>query len=79
MSTTLERRPDELARSIVSPRSYAELNTLLANFAWLRANDPVSLIETENFDPFWAARVSRSSPAGRTSYARWCIWTTRTT
>ncbi len=54
MSMTLDRRPEELARSIVSPRSYAELNTLLANFAWLRGNDPVSLIETDNFDPFWA-------------------------
>jgi len=54
MSTTLERRPDDLAHSITSPRSYAELHTLLRNFAWLRRNDPVSLIETENFDPFWA-------------------------
>jgi len=54
MSITLERRPDDIAHSITSPRSYAELNTLLRNFAWLRRNDPVSLIETENFDPFWA-------------------------
>jgi len=54
MSTTLERRPDDLAHSITSPRSYAELHTLLRNFSWLRRNDPVSLIETENFDPFWA-------------------------
>jgi cytochrome P450 len=53
MSTTLDR-PDDIGRTITSPRAYAELNTLLSRFAWLRANDPVSLIETENFDPFWA-------------------------
>ena len=47
-------RPDTIARSITSPKSYAAPATLLADFAWLRAHDPVSLIETENFDPFWA-------------------------
>jgi cytochrome P450 len=54
MSLTLERRPDDLDRIITSPKSYAELQPLLNGFAWLRANDPVSRIETENFDPFWA-------------------------
>jgi cytochrome P450 len=54
MSLTLERRPDDLDRIITSPKSYAELQPLLRGFAWLRANDPVSRIETENFDPFWA-------------------------
>ncbi len=53
MSTTLER-PDSIARSITTPKSYAAPATLLRNFAWLRAHDPVSLIETESFDPFWA-------------------------
>ena len=53
MSMTIER-PDTIARSITSPKSYAAPATLLADFAWLRANDPVSLIETEQFDPFWA-------------------------
>ncbi len=52
-STTLDR-PLDIARSIVSPRAYAELDTLLANFAWMRKHDPISLIETDNFDPFWA-------------------------
>ncbi len=47
-------RPDTIARSITSPKSYAAPATLLADFGWLRAHDPVSLIETENFDPFWA-------------------------
>ncbi len=47
-------RPDTISRSITSPKSYAAPATLLADFAWLRAHDPVSLIETENFDPFWA-------------------------
>ncbi len=50
----MQSRPDTIARSITSPKSYAAPATLLADFAWLRAHDPVSLIETENFDPFWA-------------------------
>ena len=56
MSTALQHTPApaDVARSIVDPRAYAELTTLLANFARLRARDPVALIETENFDPFWA-------------------------
>ena len=56
MNTMTEHSPvaPDVARSITDPRAYAELNTLLGNFAWLRANDPVARIETENFDPFWA-------------------------
>ena len=44
----------DIARSLTDPRAYAEPTTLLGNFAWLRANDPVALIETPTFDPFWA-------------------------
>ncbi len=36
-------RPETIARSITSPKSYAAPATLLADFAWLRAHDPVSL------------------------------------
>ena len=54
MSTTLQAAPPDIARSITDPRAYAQLDTLLGNFAWLRATDPVARIETENFDPFWA-------------------------
>ena len=54
MSTTLDAAPPDVARNITSPRAYAELHALLADFAWLRAHDPVARIETENFDPFWA-------------------------
>jgi cytochrome P450 len=48
------QRPENLERTIVDPRAYAELHGLLAGFAWLRRHDPVALIETEQFDPFWA-------------------------
>ena len=51
---TYSLRPDTIARSITSPKSYAAPAILLADLAWLRAHDPGSLIETENFDPFWA-------------------------
>ena len=56
MNTLVEHKPvtPDIARSITDPRAYAELNTLVGNFAFLRANDPVARIETEKFDPFWA-------------------------
>ena len=46
--------PQDFARTIVSPRSYAHPAALHETFRWLRANDPVALVEAEKFDPFWA-------------------------
>ena len=44
----------DFARIIVDPRSYAKPGVLHDSFRWLRANDPVALMDTEKFDPFWA-------------------------
>ena len=46
--------PANIGRTIVDPKSYAALTPLTDVFAWLRRHDPVSLIETEGFAPFWA-------------------------
>ena len=46
--------PADIGRTLVDPRSYAELTRLEQTFAWLRRHDPVSLIETDGFAPFWA-------------------------
>jgi cytochrome P450 len=53
MSDVLDK-PANIGRTIVDPKSYAALTPLHEAFAWLRRNDPVALIETEGFAPFWA-------------------------
>ncbi len=53
MSDQIEVPPD-FARTIVGPRSYAHPAALHETLRWLRANDPVALVEAEKFDPFWA-------------------------
>jgi cytochrome P450 len=45
--------PQAIAASLVNPLAYGEANKLHADFAWLRANRPVSLAQVEAFDPFW--------------------------
>jgi hypothetical protein len=46
--------PGEVAKAIVDPMAYAHEERINEAFAWLRSNDPVALIETQGFDPFWA-------------------------
>jgi cytochrome P450 len=46
--------PAEIGRTIVDPKSYAELTKLTEAFAWLRRHEPVARIETPGFGPFWA-------------------------
>jgi cytochrome P450 len=46
--------PVEVASALVDPKAYAEEERIHEAFAWLRANNPVGLIEVEGFDPFWA-------------------------
>jgi cytochrome P450 len=53
MSDVLDA-PADIGRTIVDPKSYAALTPLYEVFAWLRRHDPVALIETEGFAPFWA-------------------------
>ncbi|HMI96523.1 MAG TPA: hypothetical protein VK479_08440, partial [Micropepsaceae bacterium] len=46
--------PESIAALIVSPKAYATQKQLMAGFRWLRQNNPLALIETKGFDPFWA-------------------------
>ena len=46
--------PAEIAASIVDPKAYGEWDRLHENFTWARANMPVGVVDSGNFDPFWA-------------------------
>jgi hypothetical protein len=45
--------PKPIAEAIVSPRAHAERTALLSDLRWLRANNPVGLVEADGYDPFW--------------------------
>ena len=45
--------PKHLSEAIVSPRAHAERDELLSGLRWLRANNPVGLVEADGYDPFW--------------------------
>ena len=48
--------PKHIAEAIVSPRAHAEpieRAALLSGLRYLRANNPVGLVEAHGFDPFW--------------------------
>jgi cytochrome P450 len=45
--------PKSIAEAIVSPRAHAERAALFSDLRWLRANNPVGLVEADGFDPFW--------------------------
>jgi cytochrome P450 len=48
-----EKIPQRLGRLITSPKAYAKQTSLVAGLRWLRANLPLGLVESEDFDPFW--------------------------
>lgn len=50
---TTEVIPDDIARAAIDPRSYADDKSLHAALRWLRRNNPLGRIVTEEFDPFW--------------------------
>ena len=52
-STTAWSTPAHIAARLVDPHSYAEAHGLHSDFAWLRANLPVSRAEVSGFEPFW--------------------------
>jgi cytochrome P450 len=45
--------PAHIAARLVDPLAYGESHGLHSDFAWLRANLPVSRAEVDGFDPFW--------------------------
>ncbi len=45
--------PDDIARTVISPKAYAEDAPVHDAFAWLRANAPVAKARLDGFYPFW--------------------------
>lgn len=45
--------PLERAVTAVDPKAHADPERLHANFAWLRANQPLGRAEIDGYDPFW--------------------------
>ena len=42
-----------LDTALVDPANWADEDGIHAQFTWLRANDPLRMLEPEGFDPFW--------------------------
>lgn len=47
------RVPDEIAQTIISPRSYADDSVIYPAFKWLRENMPLGVAEIDGYDPIW--------------------------
>jgi cytochrome P450 len=44
--------PADIAATLVNPAAYAD-HRIHDSYRWLRANNPLGVARTENFDPFW--------------------------
>ena len=52
--TTTPLAPDKIARAVVLPASYGDLDGVVYPACdWLRANMPVALAEVDGYDPIW--------------------------
>ena len=47
------RMPHEIAARVVDPKSYGEWKQIHRDFAWLRREMPLSIVEAEGYDSFW--------------------------
>lgn len=45
--------PDDIARIIVSPKSYADDGVIYPAFKWLRHNMPLGVANVDGYDPIW--------------------------
>ncbi len=52
MSHTIDI-PDDIARTVVTPRAYAEDAPVHDAFRWLRTNQPLGKARLEGIYPFW--------------------------
>lgn len=58
MTTTLETDlraliPQDIARTVISPKSYTNNDVIYPALRWLRENMPLGVAEVEGFDPIW--------------------------
>ena len=54
MNQTIPAIPDDIARTILTPKAYAEDAPVHEAFRWLRANAPLAQANLEGIRPFWA-------------------------
>jgi alpha-terpineol hydroxylase len=47
------RVPDDIAKIVISPKSYADDNVIYPALKWLRDNMPLGVAEVEGYDPIW--------------------------
>jgi len=52
MSQTIDV-PDDIARTVITPKAYAEDTPVHEAFRWLRANQPLGMARLEGIYPFW--------------------------
>ncbi|MGE5567046.1 MAG: cytochrome P450 [Parcubacteria group bacterium] len=50
---TTEVIPEDIATAVIDPQSYANDKSLHDALRWLRHNNPLGRVVTEEFDPFW--------------------------
>jgi cytochrome P450 len=47
------RIPDDIAKAVISPKSYTDDAVIYSAFRWLRENMPLGVAEVEGYDPIW--------------------------
>lgn len=52
-ATAVHRAPGDIARTITDSRQYGSPQDVHDALKWLREHQPVSLVQTEQFEPFW--------------------------
>lgn len=45
--------PEDIARTVLSPKSYADDNVIYPAFKWLRENMPLGVANVPGYDPIW--------------------------
>jgi len=45
--------PDDIAKIVIAPKSYADNNVIYPAFKWLRENMPLGVARVPGFDPIW--------------------------
>jgi cytochrome P450 len=51
----IDRLPDDLARAVADPRSYADMDALHRTFAVIRRDHPFARADLPDYEPFWVA------------------------
>lgn len=47
------RIPDDIAKTVISPKSYKDDSVVYSAFRWLRENMPLGVAEVDGYDPIW--------------------------